>query len=238
LGLEDVEVWGRGVDTMAFTPERRSLSLRGAYGLENTVIFLHVGRLAAEKGVDRIVHAFARARESLPAGAARLIIAGAGPAEEALRILAGPDVLFLGVLDRQRALPRLYASADAFLFSSLTETLGLVVLEAMSSGLPVIATPAGGVADHLRDEVNGIAVPPTDVDAMAKAIVALTLDPERRARLAAGARTGALHLDWEAELDRLDASYRSVLERASRQSQRRSRPTDIFEESATRTAPV
>jgi glycosyltransferase involved in cell wall biosynthesis len=238
LGLEDVEVWGRGVDTMAFTPERRSLSLRGAYGLENTVIFLHVGRLAAEKGVDRIVHAFARARESLPAGAARLIIAGAGPAEEALRILAGPDVLFLGVLDRQRALPRLYASADVFLFSSLTETLGLVVLEAMSSGLPVIATPAGGVADHLRDEVNGIAVPPTDVDAMAKAIVALTLDPERRARLAAGARTGALHLDWEAELDRLDASYRSVLERASRQSQRRSRPTDIFEESATRTAPV
>jgi len=231
-------VWGRGVDTTAFAPERRSQSLRSAYGLENTVIFLHVGRLAAEKGVDRIVRAFARARESLPAGSARLIIAGAGPEEEALRVLAGSDVLFLGVLDRERALPRLYASADAFLFSSLTETLGLVVLEAMSSGLPVIATPAGGVADHLRDEINGMAVPPNDVDAMARAIVSLTLDAERRARLAAGARACARRLDWEAELDRLDASYRSILERTSRASKRRARPADIFEEPATRGAPV
>jgi glycosyltransferase involved in cell wall biosynthesis len=142
------------------------------------------------------------------------------------------------VLDRQRALPRLYASADAFLFSSLTETLGLVVLEAMSSGLPVIATPAGGVADHLRDEINGMAVPPNDVDAMARAIVSLTLDAERRARLAAGARACARRLDWEAELDRLDASYRSILERTSRASKRRARPADIFEEPATRGAPV
>ena len=70
--------------------------------------------------------------------------------------------IFELVLDRQRMLPMLYASADAFLFSSLTETLGLVVLEAMSSGLPVIACPAGGVADHLRDGQNGIAVPPDD----------------------------------------------------------------------------
>ena len=151
----------------------------------------------------------------MPAGAARLIIAGAGPEEVALRSLAGPDVLFLGVLDRQRSLPRLYASADAFLFSSLTETLGLVVLEAMASGLPVIATPAGGVADHLRDEQNGIAVPADGIDAMATAIVALTLDAARRNDLARGARRTAVALDWEEELDRLDASYRGVLSRTS-----------------------
>ena len=168
LGVNDVEVWGRGVDLEAFSPERRSQALRSAYGIDDAVVFLHVGRLAAEKGVEKIVRAFqSRARELLPAGAARLVIAGAGPEEGGLRTLAGPDVLFLGVLDRQKALPRLYASADAFLFSSLTETLGLVVLEAMASGLPVIATPAGGVADHLRDEQNGIAYPPFDVDAMA-----------------------------------------------------------------------
>lgn len=238
LGVNDVEVWGRGVDIAAFAPERRSSALRNAYGLGNAVVFLHVGRLAAEKGVERIVRAFARAQESLPAGAARLIIAGAGPEEESLRVLAGPNVLFLGVLDREKALPRLYASADAFLFSSLTETLGLVVLEAMASGVPVIATPAGGVADHLRDDVNGVAVPAHDVDAMSSAIVALTLDAERRARLARGARATALELDWETELDRLDASYRAVLAQASRESKRRSRTTDIFDEPATTSAPV
>ncbi|HEY4218802.1 MAG TPA: glycosyltransferase family 1 protein [Gemmatimonadaceae bacterium] len=238
LGVEDVEVWGRGVNTAAFAPDRRSDALRAAYGLGNTVIFLHVGRLAAEKNVEVIVRAFAQARAALPAGAARLIIAGAGPEEETLRALAGPDVLFLGVLDRQRSLPRLYASADAFLFSSLTETLGLVVLEAMASGVPVIATPAGGVADHLRDDVNGIAVPPSDVDKMAAAIVALTLDAQRRTRLAEGARATALQLDWESELDRLDASYRSVLERASHSSRRPSRAPDIFEEPLTRSASI
>jgi phosphatidylinositol alpha 1,6-mannosyltransferase len=235
LGVNAVEVWGRGVDIDAFSPARRSQALRAAYGIDESVVFLHVGRLAAEKGVDRIVRAFNRARASLPAGAARLIVAGAGPEENVLRTLAGPDAHFVGVLDRDKALPKLYASADVFLFSSLTETLGLVVLEAMAAGLPVVATPAGGVADHLRDEENGIAVPANDVDAMAGAIVSLTMDVARRRRLAAGARLTALALDWEAELDRLDASYRSVLENAER-GERATPPHDIFEERAARGA--
>jgi glycosyltransferase involved in cell wall biosynthesis len=238
LGVNDVEVWGRGVDLSAFSPSRRSQALRAAYGIDDAVVFLHVGRLAAEKGVETIVRAFLRARESLPAGAARLIIAGSGPEEETLRRLAGPDVLFLGVLDRKSTLPRLYASADAFLFSSLTETLGLVVLEGMASGLPVIATPAGGVADHLRNDLNGIAVPPHDSDAMASAIVELTLDVKRRAELSAGARRTALPLDWEAELDRLDASYRNVLERATRNEERMRVRSSIFESGSARGAGV
>jgi glycosyltransferase involved in cell wall biosynthesis len=141
------------------------------------------------------------------------MIAGAGPEEAGLRALASSDVLFLGVLDRERALPRLYASADAFLFASLTETLGLVVLEAMASGLPVIAPAAGGVADHLRDDVNGIVVPAKGIDAMTTSIVALTLDVQRRRRLSDGARRTALGLDWETELDRLDSCYRGLLGR-------------------------
>jgi glycosyltransferase involved in cell wall biosynthesis len=107
-------------------------------------------------------------------------------------------------------LPRLYASADAFLFASLTETLGLVVLEAMSSGLPVIAVPAGGVADHLRDGVNGLAVAPEDPHDMAAAIVRLALDRGLNRRLAAGARKTAEALDWSVELDNLDRSYRAI----------------------------
>jgi phosphatidylinositol alpha 1,6-mannosyltransferase len=236
LGVADVEVWGRGVDVNVFSPERRSRSLRAAYGVDHAVVFLHVGRLAAEKGVERIVRAFERAKQLLPAGAVRLIIAGAGPEEAALRHLTGPEVLFLGVLDRERALPRLYASADAFLFSSLTETLGLVVLEAMASGLPVIAPPAGGVADHLRHDINGIAVPPSDVDSMATEIVALTLDAPRRRRLAEGARSTALALDWRSELDRLDASYRSLLGRARKPREQSPSTPDIFDEQSAQSA--
>jgi len=181
LGVHDVKVRGRGVDIAAFHPSRRSQMLRAAYGVDNSIVLLHVGRLAAEKGVDKIVKAFLLARHSLPAGSIRLLIAGAGPEEKSLRELAGPDVLVL------------------------------VVLEAMAAGLPVIATPAGGVADHLRDDENGIAVPPYDVERMASAILALAMDTDRRKRLSIGARQTAERLDWEAELDRLDESYRKVL---------------------------
>jgi glycosyltransferase involved in cell wall biosynthesis len=105
------------------------------------------------------------------------------------------------VLDRERALPRLYASSDAFLFSSVTETLGLVVLEPMASG-----------------------------------IVALTLDVARRRRLGEGARRTALALDWEAELDRLDASYRGVLGRAGKPTAHSAATTGIFDERTARRA--
>jgi phosphatidylinositol alpha 1,6-mannosyltransferase len=212
-GIEHVEVWGRGVDVQAFAPRRRSRSLREAYRIDDSFVLLHVGRLAPEKGVERIVEAYRIARDLLPAGVRplRLVLAGSGPATSRVRAAAPDDVIFLGQLDRQKALPTLYASADAFVFSSLTETLGLVVLEAMASGLPVIATPAGGVADHLRDGENGIAYPATDTLAMARAIVRLALDRGLHARLAAGARHTAESLSWENELDRLDASYRELL---------------------------
>src|SRR5690606_13927547 len=116
-------------------------------------VFLHVGRLAPEKNLGHLLAAFAHWRRHL-GDRVRLVIAGDGPSRSDLEARAGAGVEFLGFLDRAAELPALYASAEAFVFSSLTETLGLVVLEAMASGLPVAAIPAGGVADHLRDGVN------------------------------------------------------------------------------------
>jgi phosphatidylinositol alpha 1,6-mannosyltransferase len=218
FGVDRVEVWGRGVDVHAFAPRRRSPSLREAYGIDDAFVLLHVGRIAPEKGVERIVEAFRIARELIPDGTRRLrlVLAGAGPAAARVRAEAPSGVIILGQLERYRALPTLYASADAFVFASLTETLGLVVLEAMASGLPVIAAPAGGVADHLRDGENGIAYPPGDTDMMARAIVRLVLDRDLHGRLSDGARRTAEGLSWERELDRLDASYREVLAEAGR----------------------
>jgi len=211
MGLCDVEVWGCGVDVRIYDPAHRRDALRDRLGLGTRFTFLYVGRLAAEKRVEQIIDAYRRVVLAMPPDSTRLVIAGAGPREPALRADAGADVIFLGNLDRRRELPTLYASADAFVFASLTETLGLVVLEAMASGLPVIASPAGGVADHLRDGVNGIAVPAGDAVAMAAAMTALATDPARAHALAIGARATAESLGWDRELDRLDASYREVV---------------------------
>lgn len=207
LGVRDVEVWGRTVDTRAFNPQSRDETLRRMLGIEQKFVFLHVGRLAAEKGVHWILEGFRIARELLPAGSVHLIVAGGGPEEQALRTAGPPDVTFLGVLDRARRLPQLYASADAFVFASLTETLGLVVLEAMASGLPVVATPAGGVADYLRDGENGLAFPAGASDDLAHAMVRLAMEPALRQRLAVGARRTAEGLSWEGEVDRLSEIY-------------------------------
>lgn len=227
MGAGDVEVWGCGVDGRVFSPLLRSPVLREAYGFANAFTFVHVGRLAAEKGVEVILDAYAMARRALPEGWIHLVIAGVGPCEAELRARAPRGVTFLGHLDRRSLLPRLYASADAFVFSSLTETLGLVVLEAMACGLPVIATPAGGVADHLRDGENGIAFPANDVDAMARAMARLALDRPLATRLGKAARATAEALTWETELDRLDRSYREILAEQPRTAVERRRAVTV-----------
>jgi glycosyltransferase involved in cell wall biosynthesis len=227
LGVRDVEVWGRTVDTATFSPSRRDEKLGSRMGTGNAVLFLHVGRLAAEKGVHHIIEAFRLARASLPAGAIHLIIAGGGPEEGALRASAPEGVTFLGVLDRAKHLPRLYASADAFVFASTTETLGLVVLEAMASGLPVIAPAAGGVADHLRHEENGLEVPAADPSNMARAMVRLAMNPATRASLSRGARRTAEGLSWAGELDRLSVSYREVCAKAALRARRPEKESSV-----------
>ncbi len=208
--VDAVEVWGRGVDTDIYTPARRSAALRARLGVVDRFLFLYVGRLAPEKRVTQVVEAYRIAASRLAPDSTRLVIAGAGPSEAAVRAAASESVIVLGYLDRTRELPALYASADAFVFASVTETLGLVVLEAMASGLPVIATPAGGVAEHVRDGVNGLTYAAGDAGAMADAMVALATDSARCRALAQGARATADALSWRHELDRLDASYREV----------------------------
>jgi glycosyltransferase involved in cell wall biosynthesis len=215
LKVPDVEVWGRGVDAELFHPGRRSQEMRAAFGMGSRFTFLYVGRLAPEKRAGQIIDAFRLASEQLPRGVIHLIVAGTGPAEGELRAGAPQGVTFLGYLERKSRLPDLYANCDAFVFASVTETLGLVILEAMASGLPVIASPAGGVRDHLRDGKNGLAYEERDTEALAQAMVKLAGDWNLTQRLSRGARRTAEALTWEQELDRLDLSYREICDRAS-----------------------
>jgi phosphatidylinositol alpha 1,6-mannosyltransferase len=217
MGVHNVEVWGRGVDVHQFRPDKWSSELRLKFGLAASFVFLHVGRIAAEKNVHVVLEAFDLVRRQRPDLNATLVIAGAGPELTRLRNRAPAGVKFLGNLDRHGVLPTLYASADAFVYASETETLGLVVLEAMASGLPVIATPAGGVADNLRDEHNGLAFPPRDAEAMTRCMARVATDETLRKRLSSNARTWAEERSWSAELDRLSWSYHEVLDGRSEQ---------------------
>ncbi|MDP3909889.1 MAG: glycosyltransferase family 1 protein [Gemmatimonadales bacterium] len=187
------QVWGRGVDIRHFDPARWSAGWRRWLGgADDTAIVLHVGRLAPEKNLDVLGAAWTAAKARL-GQRATFVLAGEGPG--AARLLTRlPWVRHLGFLDRDR-LADLYASADLCMLPSETETCGLVALEAMASGLAVIAADAGGFRESIVHGDSGWLVSPRDAEGFAAAIMALVAAPARRAQLGAAARVAALERD-------------------------------------------
>ena len=192
-GLPHAAVWGRGVDTRTFNPSRRNHGWRRwLAGGDDTAIVLHVGRLAPEKNLDVLIEAWRVAHQAL-GQRATFVVAGEGPM--ARRIASRlPFVRLLGFLPIQH-LATLYASADLCVFTSSTETCGLVALEAMSSGVPVIAADAGGFRESVVPNETGLLVPPDDPRGFVEAILELVGDSRRRFLLAAAARERALAYD-------------------------------------------
>jgi glycosyltransferase involved in cell wall biosynthesis len=207
LGVARPTVWGRGVDAKLFRPGRRDNDRRGELGAEGRVVVLHVGRIAVEKDMATLGEAFRKAYEML-GDRAVFCLAGDGPEAPQVRDSL-PFATHFGFVARER-LADLYADADLFVLTSPTETCGLVVLEAMASGLPVIAADAGGVRDNVRDGVTGRLLPSGDAPAFARAIVDLAGDPEARACMGQAARAFAVARDWERELDLLVEQYESI----------------------------
>lgn len=208
-GLSQATVWGRGVNTWDFRPGRRDLGWRrrlGAVGREPVV--LHVGRLAAEKNLEVLVAAWIDARRALGNDAV-FVIAGDGPRATRVR-RALPWVHHLGFLERRR-LAALYASADLCVLPSASETCGLVALEAMASGLPVIAADAGGFRESVEHGRSGLLVPPHEPGRFAEAIVHLVRDVEHRQVLSVGARHAAAARDESIEDQQLLAQYAALI---------------------------
>lgn len=178
-------------------------------------VVLFVGRAAHEKNIAFLIDALAHARASVPD--LLLIIAGEGPAltelqEHAERSGQAEHVRFLGYLDRERELPDCYAAADLFAFASVTETQGLVLLEAMAVGLPVVSLAEMGTRD-LLDARQGAIVPRFDVADFGSALASLASDPQLRAQLGHQARELALAWSDEELTDRLAALYRREIAR-------------------------
>jgi glycosyltransferase involved in cell wall biosynthesis/predicted metal-dependent phosphoesterase TrpH len=201
LGIDSdqIERWDRGVDLRRFDPALR----RGAL-LPGEVNVLYAGRLSKEKGVDLLADAFLKAHRRDPR--LHLVLAGGGPEEALLRHRLGDHATFLGWLSGD-ALAQVYASADAFLFASATETFGQVILEAQASGLPVVAVDRGGPASLIEHGETGLLAAPT-VNCLADAVLAVTTAPPLSERISRAARTAVQGRSWEASLDRLAAAYR------------------------------
>jgi glycosyltransferase involved in cell wall biosynthesis len=207
-GIGRPVVWGRGVDTAHFTPTRRSAGWRRwLAGGDDTVVVLHVGRLAPEKNIDVLAEAWTVARERV-GQRATFVIAGDGP--ERRRLLSHlPWVRQLGFLDRNK-LADVYASADICMLPSRTETCGLVALEAMASGLAVVAADAGGFRESIAHRRSGLLVAPEDAVGFASEILSLVIAPQRRAEIAAAARAAAVARDVAPENLALIKQYASA----------------------------
>lgn len=211
-GFERLEVVTRGVDTRQFDPARRSAALRSSWGADDdTLVVCCVGRLAREKNLDVLLDAFRAIERRVPSS--RLVLVGGGPLEQELRA-ACPGGVFAGQR-RGDDLAAHYASADLFLFPSLTETFGNVTTEAMASGLPVVAFDYAAAAQLIDHDVQGVRVPFGDGRAFAEAALALAFDPARRERLGRAARERALQLDWAAIVQRFEGVLTAVIRQSA-----------------------
>jgi glycosyltransferase involved in cell wall biosynthesis len=200
-GYENIEIIGRGVDTQLFHPGRRDSTLRARWGVnDGETVALYVGRLAAEKNLTLVFRAFDAMREAHPA--VRLVLVGDGP-ERALWQARRPDAVFCGTQVGE-ALAAQYASADVFLFPSLTETWGNVTVEAMASGLAVVAYNCAAAENVIRHGENGLKAPPEDEAAFIAEAVALAPDAALQRRLGTAASARAAQLSWDAIIDSLE----------------------------------
>ena len=199
LGFHNVSILGRGVDSQLFAPERHCVELRSQWGVaDNGLVVLSVGRVAPEKNLGLAVTAYrAMQRCGVPM---KFVIVGDGPLGAALH-RDHADLIFCGVHTGQQ-LARHYASADVFLFPSETETFGNVTLEAMASGLVVVAYNYAAAKTHIRHGETGVLVPYGESRAFVDAAAKLACEPHALHKIRRQAREYATALSWQCVVER------------------------------------
>ncbi len=213
-GIQHTALWQRGVDTDAFKPDLRNDLMRkkllGKFDDRGSLL-IYVGRLSAEKQIERIKPVL----EAIPE--TRLALVGDGPYRQQLeKIFENTATTFVGYLSGQE-LASAYASGDAFLFPSSTETLGLVLLEAMAAGCPVVGANKGGIPDIITDGENGCLYDPDGINDGAESLIKATYrllgnDLERQTMRNA-ARKEAERWGWKGATKQLQKYYQDVLKK-------------------------
>jgi glycosyltransferase involved in cell wall biosynthesis len=206
-GYRGLRVVGRGVNPQVFSPQRRSRELRARWGANDaTPVALCVSRFAPEKNFPLVIRAFEQMRRIQPA--TRLVLVGDGPMTGELRrrnvgyVIAGR--LVNGELSAH------YASADVFLFPSTTETFGNVTLEAMASGLGIVAYCYAAARQHLQHGRSALLAPFDDAGAFLALARQMAADPALARELGAAARAAAESLTWERVVDDFEAVLADV----------------------------
>jgi glycosyltransferase involved in cell wall biosynthesis len=207
-GFRGLRVVSRGVDTRQFDPSRRSAALRASWGARPTdLVALCVGRLAAEKNLDVLLRAFESLKAAEPS--ARLVLVGDGPERASLQLRC-PEAHFAG-LRRGDDLAAHYASADLFLFPSVTETFGNVVPEAMASGLPVVGFDYAAARQMVRHGDNGLLVAYDDGEAFRVAAERLAGQLGWVRAMGAQARATACGLEWGRIIQQVESVYTTAI---------------------------
>lgn len=192
-GFHNVRVVTRGVDTAVFDPAHRSQMLRSSWGAQDsTLVLLYVGRVAAEKNLTTLMEAFLRVR--MTHHDVKLVIVGGGPQITLMKGLC-KEAVFTGPLSGSQ-LSEHYASADIFVFPSLTETYGNVTAEALASGLPVVAFSKGASATLIKSGINGIRVEGLVEEEFVNAVNEIVSKAHNLQRMKVAARRSALGLSW------------------------------------------
>lgn len=208
-GYQNVKIFSRGIDTALFSPSKRSQPLRSTWGASSQdLVITLVGRLAKEKNAELVLAAYRAIQVSHPC--AKLVFVGDGPLRQALQASC-PEAIFAGV-QKDEDLAVHYASADLFLFPSLTETYGNVVPEALASGLAVVSYAHAAAKELIATGLNGMQVAFNDEAAFVSAAVKVACSESLRAALRAAAASSVAHLGWEGIYDSFLNHLGEVLE--------------------------
>jgi glycosyltransferase involved in cell wall biosynthesis len=208
LGFERLRVVGRGVNARTFSPERRRPELRGQWGAgAEDIVALCVSRFAPEKNFPLVLEAYEAMRRANPS--VKLVLVGDGPLLAQLRAANTGSVIAGRLVNGE--LSAHYASADVFLFPSVTETFGNVTLEAMASGLAVVAYRYAAARQHIEDGVSGLLAEPGDRAGFIGHAVSLARDSQLARELGRAARDAAAPVSWE----RITADFEAVLQQTA-----------------------
>lgn len=209
-GFTHTAIWSRGIDAARFSPRFRSAALRAELGVDDdTLLVAYIGRIAIEKGLDTLVAAMHAVQARAGGRRVAFVLAGDGPYLETCRAEAPAGTRFTGMITGDR-LSQLYASSDLFVFPSVTDTFGNVLLEAMASGVPVLGADAPPTRELLGD-ARGLIFPAADPGALAQAILDLAGDAPRRARQVALGLAFAAVRSWDAIFDDLIMDYQQAI---------------------------
>jgi glycosyltransferase involved in cell wall biosynthesis len=203
-GFANLKVVSRGVDTKLFNIAKRDTRLRSSWGAtDDTKVLISVGRMAPEKNLDQVLKTYDALKST--GQAFKLVMVGDGPLKEQFQ-KRYPEIIFPGMLS-QTNLAAYYASSDLFIFPSQTETFGNVTLEALASGIPVLAFDCAAARDWVQTGVNGWLIAENNPEGFAAQAVTVFNSKDLLEQITQSTRQQVVHLDWDQIAEQVESVF-------------------------------